>query len=331
MLPEEAASSGAVSGLPGRLDVVVVSFETPDLLDSCLDAATTMAGVGDVVVVDNSHSDGCADVVREYAGVRLVRPGANLGFGAGANIGVAACSTDTVVLNADARLADGALEALSTTLRRWPRAAVIGPRLVDEDGRLQPSCARFPTAGRLIVHQTGLWKLFARTPLRARAQPFFDRGTESEVPWVLGAALLVRREAFLAVGGFDPAFFMYFEEVDLCRRLADRGWSTVFTPTATVSHVGGASTRRDPGAMQREMYRSVAAYMRRHRRDPGLLRLRAAVCIIVLIQVLTDMTIGPRDAARGSRTASARSRLSILADVWRGWPERLTTDRRDER
>lgn len=319
MLSGQVASGDADTEPPTRLDVVVVSFETPQLLDECLAAIITSTGVGDIVVVDNSDSDDCADVAREYAPVRLIRPTANVGFGAAANIGVAACSADTLVLNADTRLDSVAVAALRAALQRQPRAAVVGPRLVDAEGGVQPSCARFPTAGRLVMQETGLWKLFVRTPLRRRTVPFFDPSTATAVPWVLGAALAVRRDAFLAVGGFDPAFFMYFEEVDLCRRLAERGRTTYFDPAAVVHHVGGASTRRNPAAMQRAMYRSLATYMRRHRRDPGLARLRAAVTVIVIVQVLTDVALGPADNARGSRWTSARSRLQVLGDAWRGW------------
>ena len=122
------------------------------------------------------------------------------------------------------------------------------------------------------------------------------------VPWVLGAALAVRRRDFDAVGGFDPAYFMYYEEVDLSRRLAARGSLTRYTPAATIRHVGGASTDQNRAPMQREMFRSLARYTRRHGRDPGLVRLRLAVIAIAAAHI----------GRRGWR--------AIAGDAFRGWP-----------
>jgi N-acetylglucosaminyl-diphospho-decaprenol L-rhamnosyltransferase len=197
---------------------------------------------------------------------------------------------------------------------------MLGPRLLDDDDRVQPSCGRFPTAGGTLVHETGLWKLLRRTPLAAISQPFYDPGCAAEVDWVLGAAMAMRRSAFDAVGGFDSSFFMYYEEVDLCRRLSATGATTRYAPDARIHHVGGASTRRDPAVMQRTMFRSLATYMRRHAHDPALLRLRGAVAITAVVKMARDLAMGPPSGSTSSRVASARSNAPILSDAVRGWP-----------
>jgi GT2 family glycosyltransferase len=315
-------SASDVSPAQRCVDVVIVHYETPELLDGCLQSITAhgTSRVCDVIVVDNSRTREDADrVVAQHSAVRLVRPPTNGGYGDGANRGVAAGTGHYVlVLNADCEVHAGAVEALVAELDAHPDTAIIGPRLVDPDGRVQPSCAHFPSAGRVLMNETGLWKLVRRMPIGERAKPFFEPRTASVVPWVLGAALAVQRQAFEDVGGFDEGYFMYYEEVDLSRRLAARGLRTRFTPHATVGHVGGASTTPHRAAMQRQMFRSLARYMRNHSRDQRLVRLRAVVLAIATARLARDVvastgSIGPR-----SRQAANEWR-ALVGDALRGW------------
>lgn len=308
----------------GRLDVVIVNYETPGLLDANLRSIVdpTSASVREVIVVDNSATaDDAERVVGKYPGVRLIRPQSNIGYGRAANEGIAAGIGEyALVLNADAHLHAGAVEALVGELDQHAQAGIVGPRLVDQHGRVQPSCARFPTPGRVLLHETGLWKILRSTRFGDATRPFFDLSEPGAVPWVLGAALAIRRRDFDAVGGFDPGYFMYYEEVDLCRRLAARGALTRFTPAATVGHIGGASTAQEQAPMQREMFRSLARYVRRHGRDPGLLRLRLSVIAIALGSSARGLVT--RSNGRGHSTVPGSSRWgSILVDAVRGWPD----------
>ena len=274
-----------------------------------------------MIVVDNSRSSERTErVLRGHTNVRLLRPTTNVGYGGAANRGVAAGSGEyALVLNADAQLHAGAVEALIEELDVHPDTGIVGPRLVDRQCRVQPSCARFPTPGRLFVHETGLWKAVRSTWLGARTQPFFDLDAPGTVPWVLGAALAVRRRDFDAVGGFDPAYFMYYEEVDLCRRLAAEGTPTRFTPAATIGHVGGASTAMNHAPMQREMFRSLARYTRRHGRDPGLVRLRLAVLAIASAAICRDAITRAVARPGGTRMRRSSGWRAIVGDAVRGW------------
>jgi GT2 family glycosyltransferase len=317
-------SSDAPTVREGRLDIVIVNYETPGLLDNCLGSITARctSGVREVIVVDNSPTpEGAELIVRKHPTVVLLRPTTNIGYGSAANRGIAAGGGEyALVLNADAQLHAGAVEALIDELDLHPDAGVVGPRLVDAEGQIQPSCAKFPTPGRVFLHETGLWKLVRSTKLGKRARPFFDLDAPGVVPWVLGAALAIRRRSFDAVGGFDQQYFMYYEEVDLCRRLAATGTLTRFTPAATIGHIGGASTMLNRLPMQLEMFRSLARYVRQHGRDPGLLRLRLAVVATASSWFWRDVFTRSNGRARVRSRQSARTWRAIVGDAISGWP-----------
>lgn len=253
-----------------RIAVVVVNHDTREELRACL--ATLPPGV-ETVVVDNASTDGSAEMVRaEFPAVRLLADGTNPGYGAAANRGVRACGAGYVlVLNSDTRLRPGALDALREHLDRSPRAALAGPGLLNPDGSPQASCFPFPGTLGWLLENDPVAPLAARVPgLRAKLLRVAPPREAAAVPWVLGAALAVRRSDFEAVGGFDESYFMYFEEVDLCRRLAAAGRETHFVPAAEVVHVGGASTSRVRAAMAVQHFRSTLRFYRRHYRGPRL-------------------------------------------------------------
>jgi GT2 family glycosyltransferase len=304
----------------GRVDIVIVNYETPDLVEDCLRSIDEqmLPVIGNVIVVDNSVTpEPAASVVARHPMAQLMWSGANLGYGAGANLGVGAGNREYVlVMNSDTRLHAGAVEALIDDLDRHPEAGIAGPRLVDGRGVSQPSCSQFPTPGRLVLHETGLWKVLRSVRVAERLAPFFDPDVAGPVPCVLGAALVVRRRDFDRVDGFDPGYFMYYEEVDLCRRLVDLGVVTRFVPSATIGHIGAASTTAHHTTMQREMLRSLARYTRRHGNDRGLVRLRAAAIIAATAWLARGVL--PRHG--GSRPASAVALWrSVVGDVLAGW------------
>lgn len=232
-----------------ELSVVVVSWNTRDLLRACLGSVRThLAGMAhETVVVDNASSDGSAEMVAaEFPEVRLLRNSENVGFGAACNAGMAAARGPCfLLLNSDARLVDASLGRLLGRLRECPGVGIIGPRLRFEDGRLQASARRFGTLGTLALEELGLYKAL---PRRRRAEVllggYWAHDREREADWLVGACLLVRREAYARTGGFDPAMFLYGEEVEWCRRVKEAGLAILFSPEAEVVHVGHASAHR---------------------------------------------------------------------------------------
>jgi GT2 family glycosyltransferase len=260
--------------------VAVVSFNTRDLLRDLLQTVRSESPV-EVVVVDNGSTDGTAGMVREeFPEARLLVDPENPGYGAAANRAIAATSAPYVLLlNGDTRLMPGALAALADHLDRHPRTGLAGPRLVDAHGHPQPSCFPFLGTFRLALEKSPLGPWLARVPV-LREHWLLLHGSHDRartVPWVLGSALAIRREAFEAVGGFDPGFFLYAEEVDLCYRLWQAGWEVGFTPAATVVHVGGASTAPLRETLEVRRVESARRFYRRHYSPARVAVLEAAI------------------------------------------------------
>lgn len=261
------------------MDVVVVNHNTCRLLAECLQSLSGQ-GAERVIVVDSGSLDGSRAVVRErFPEARLVEAPRNVGFGAGANLGVRESRAGSVlILNADTSLRAGALARLRDHLSRHPRTAVAGPKLFFPDGRMQRSARRFPgTAGWIVDnHTSGPW--LARVPvLRNRLLNSWDHSSNRGVDWVIGAAFAIRRSAFDQVLGFDESYFMYFEEVDLCWRLKSAGWRTEFVHEAEVVHVGGASAEQRRGEMEVQYLSSAMRFFRSRYSAP-----RVAVCGLLL-------------------------------------------------
>jgi GT2 family glycosyltransferase len=254
------------------VSVIVVSYQSRELLESCLGALELDAEDADttreIIVVDNASTDGTADMVRaEFPAVRLLELERNVGFGAGNNRGLAEATGRYVfLLNSDAFVHVGCTDELVAFMEEHPRCGAVGPRLWWEDGNVQRSCRGFPTVYRLATEYLFLRKLAPRSrALNSFYCGGFDHDRQRQVEWLTGAAVLLRREALEAAGGgFDESFFLYSEEVDLLRRVHDAGWETWFDPRANAIHVWGGSTRKEPGPTFREQLRSHVRYLDKH-------------------------------------------------------------------
>jgi len=246
------------------VDVVVVAYRSGATLRGCVEPLAAIPGVN-VVVVDNACPDDSVATIADLPGVDIVRAPRNGGFGYGCNLGVARGSAPLLLfLNPDARIDAAALDALIAALRSDPEAALVGPRILDDDGSLAWSVRRFPRlrstfAKALFLHR--IWPRAAWTDELVRVPGVYERAATAE--WVSGACMLVRRDAYEALGGFDEGLFLYCEDTDLCARLWQAGRSVRFEPSALVRHVGGASS--GAGETQAIAARSRVYYARKHR------------------------------------------------------------------
>lgn len=249
-----------------EVDVAIVNYNTCELLRACLKSVFEDEP-HQVFVVDNASTDGSQLMVQtEFPACKLIANKNNEGYSRAANQAIRASTNKYVLLlNSDTRIPEGTLLALNKYMECYPRVGIAGPRVLGADGHLQPSCFPFPTVLFLILEFSGLNRLISRIPLVREISPRTCSHTRVRaVPWILGAALAIRREAFDAVNGFDPSFFMYFEETDLCYRMWHHGWQIHYTPVISITHLGGASTQQRRTEMVFQFYSSLAHFYRQH-------------------------------------------------------------------
>jgi GT2 family glycosyltransferase len=291
---------------------VVVSFEAREHLARCL--ASLANEELEVVVVDNASSDGSAELVRErFPRVRLLALERNVGFGAACNLGAGEAAGELLLLlNPDTVVRPGAIEHLRACIEERPDVGLVAPTLLSVDGSVQRSVLAYPgvfVSGRPAV---------SAFPTTDKDPAAHDRELVDEYP--VGAAVLVRRGAFVAVGGFDPGFFHFYEELDLCQRLSKAGWRIRFCCRAEIEHVGGgSSTSRWPTVYVHQL--------RGHLRFVGRYRGRRAaeVARALLLASLLVRGLGARGDQRRAYRAGLRWLLRAdLADVMAASPQRLT-------
>jgi N-acetylglucosaminyl-diphospho-decaprenol L-rhamnosyltransferase len=243
---------------------VVVNYNAREHLLACVRSLLDN-GVGQVVVADNGSRDGSEMALLEhYPGVRWAPTGANLGYGNAANRGAAALSTPYLLIcNPDVVVGRGAVAALESALRARPEVALVGPRVVDAEGRLYPSARRFPDLLEAFGHGF-IGQIWPGNPFTRRYRmSAWDHADRQDVDWVSGSCFMVRRQAWDLVGGFDPRYFMYLEDVDLCWRLRRSGWAVTYEPAAQVVHVQGVSADRHPYRMLLAHHVSMWRFARR--------------------------------------------------------------------
>jgi N-acetylglucosaminyl-diphospho-decaprenol L-rhamnosyltransferase len=246
------------------VSAVVVNYNAAQTLVDCV-ASLRANAIAEVVVVDNGSTDGSRTALEAAdAAARWLATGANVGYGRAANLGAAATEgSNLLVCNPDVMVAPGAVAALVARLEAVPRLGVVGPMLRNPDGSRYPSARTFPDIGDAVGH--GLFGMFAphnRFTRRYRLLDW-DHGEATEVDWVSGACFLARRGAWDEIGGFDPAFFMYLEDVDLCWRLCRAGWATGYEPKAEVTHIQGVSANQHPYRMLAAHHASMWRFARR--------------------------------------------------------------------
>jgi GT2 family glycosyltransferase len=256
------------------LSLIVVTYRHRDALMACLTTLPeALAGLRyEVIVVDNASGDGLVpELERTRPDVRAIQSPKNEGFARGVNRGLAVAQGEFVcLLNPDTECTPGSLAALVEFVRTRPDVGVVGPRLLDPDGSIQYSCRRFPT------HWTGL---FNRYSLLTRLFPDnrfsrhylmldFDHSSIRDVDWLTGACLVARRDVLNKVGGLDPEYFLFNEDVDLCHALHDAGFRVVYDADVTVTHVVGASRASLPLWLIWERHKGMMHYSHKHSTAP---------------------------------------------------------------
>jgi len=289
------------------VSVVVVTFNSERWIERSLDSVRGY----ETIVVDHGSTDETLEIVRRRFPEARVIEEENVGMGGGNNAGMRRASgRDFLLLNSDAWVTGDAVEQLARFADSHPDAAVVGPRLLNPDGSLQPSVRAFPTLWRLATEYLFLRKMAPRSrALNSFYEGGFDHDEVREVDWLFGACLLVRRDAADEVGLFDESFFMFSEETDWCYRFRQAGWRVFSFPEAEVVHVGGAS---HGGSLFAENVRGHLRFLAKHRGTREAERARRLLLAGVRLRLLLfrgERRRSYREAARWLSSGNAGSLL----------------------
>jgi GT2 family glycosyltransferase len=290
-----------------RVDVVVVSYNSRDRLRACVEPLLDRPDTH-VIVVDNASPDGSLDAVHGLS-VTALQLERNGGFAHGVNAGWRAGSAPYVLLlNPDARIDASSLDVLARAFDRSPELGAVAPRIVDDDGATDWSQRRYPRLRSTFARALFLHRLFPRATwtdeLIRDERAYAERGNPD---WVSGACILLRREALERLDGLDEGFFMYAEDIDLCKRLRGAGYELLFEPAAVVEHEGGASTPRT--SLLPVLAASRLRYAAKHRSRPAALLERVGIALEALTHVLVSRggVAARRGHARALRLAVRRA------------------------
>lgn len=311
------------------VSVVYVNWNTKALLEASLASLVKYDGSSDleIIVVDNDSSDGSIErLQQDWPNVRIVALDRNYGFGVGNNRGAEQARGDyLLLLNTDTIVLPTTVSEMVRALDAHSRVACVGARHLNPDGTLQRSMDSFPNIEADFFTLTELHRLPAVARMLARRHAWWsDHRTYRDVDWVNGACMLIRRQVFQDVGGFDPAIFIYGEELDLCRRIRDAGWGVAFTPEAEIIHIGGSAM--DHIAVERLClkYEGLLRFYDKHKSHASRVAIRALVlstifgrAVLLLFHDFFAKMLGLGKARRSVITQLAPD--APLADAFRAW------------
>jgi GT2 family glycosyltransferase len=262
-----------------KLSIIIVNYNTGPLTAACIESILrqTLPFSVEIIVIDNaSRDESVSHLKSDFPEITVLANDRNVGLAAGVNKGLSvARGTYYLILNPDIIVLPGALEKLVSWLEAGPRVGMAGGQLISPNGEIQDSCYRFYTPLTVIYRRTWLGKTRrGRKDVARLLMKDFDHRAVREVDWLMGACLLVRAKAVREVGGMDERFFLYFEDVDWCRRFWEAGWRISYVPEAQFSHYHQRSSEQRglvhllSNWILREHIKSAIKYFWKHRGKP---------------------------------------------------------------
>jgi len=264
------------------VSIIIASWNAKEYVIDCLDSLleSEHGYSQEIIVVDNASSDGSDEMIeKKFPQVKLIRNERNLGFAKANNIGMSASSGQYVcVMNSDVTVLNNCIKKLMNFMDQNPKVGMAGPKILNPDGTLQPSCRHFPTIWNNLCQSLGLNRLFPRSAFFSDwLMDYWAHDRLGSVDALSGCFWMVRRKAIENVGMLDEDFFIYGEDIDWCRRFHISGWDVVFYPDAEAVHYGGASSGNAPIRFYLEMQKADMHYWKKHHGSVG------QVCYILII------------------------------------------------
>ena len=268
--------------MANKISIIIVSFNTKHLIDRCFESVKNSVGNLDyeIIVVDNMSKDGSYDYIREkYPEVKLIQSGGNIGFAAANNLGYKSAEGEYIILlNSDAFMVEDGLKKAAEKMEKDKTIGLAGVKLIGEKGEWQPSARSFPGIFTEFVTISGLSNKYPKSKLFGKVDmTYCDQNRDIFCDWVPGAFSIIRREAIEKAGFFDERFFLYYEEVDLCKRIKEAGYKIVYWSDIKVIHIGGGSTSVfseklvSKSGMQMTLWRLQSQYLY-YRKNYGLIK-----------------------------------------------------------
>jgi N-acetylglucosaminyl-diphospho-decaprenol L-rhamnosyltransferase len=293
-------TTGAERTFGEKLVVVTVTYSPGETIEHLLASVKDAAVETPLFIMsDNGSTDGAVEAAEQkFPFARARWNGANLGYGAAINVAVGDLGDDygwILVVNPDCEFAPGSIDTMVAAARADDTVGAVGPLIVSADGVPYPSARQLPSLRTGIGHAllAGVWP---NNPwsVRYRQDDVVARGETVPTGWLSGACVLVRRSAFEQVGGFDDRFFMYFEDVDLGRKLGLAGWTNLYLPTARVMHIGASTASKHPVRTLRAHHDSAYRYMAKKHPQWWLAPVRLVIRVGLAVRLWSIL----RDARR---------------------------------
>ena len=272
------------------LSIIIISWNTQSHLVDCLSSFGENQGKygQEIIVVDNGSSDGSPETVeKEFPQVKLIRNEENLGFARANNIGIhKSMGRYICLINSDMVILEDCINNLVEFMEENPNVGMAGPRILNPDRTLQPSCRHLPSIWNNLCQTIGLNYIFPKFACFSEPlMKYWAHDTERKVDVLSGCFWMVRREAIDDVGLLDEDFFIYGEDIDWCKRFHKQGWDVVFYPGADAIHFHGASSSNDPVRFYLEMQKADLHYWRKHHGRLGQLTYRMIILVRQLVRI----------------------------------------------
>ena len=306
-----------------KISIIIVSFNTKHLIDRCFNSVKNSAGEleYEIIVVDNMSKDGSYDHIKEkYPEVKLIQSGGNIGFAAANNLGFKSAEGEYIVLlNSDAFIVEDGLKKSVEKMEKDKRIGLGGVKLIGENGEWQPSARTFPGIFTEFSTISGLSDKYKNTRIFGKVNMTYCNQEEDIVcDWVPGAFSIIRREVIEKIGLFDERFFLYFEEVDLCRRIKKAGYKIIYWADIKVIHIGGGSTTVfseklvSKSGMQMTLWRLQSQYLY-YRKNYGICK---TLCSKYLEQVWNYIRYKKNIKKNPKKAEESKVVLELIKKAW---------------